>query len=275
MKLKVDNVLKNIYLDVISEKLNTEHPFLSAIEHTSGDVWGKYIRKFIHWGNKHAELCLELANIYGKIEISEKALRVSENSGVAFVDLLNSEIEEMLRGIKGDMSKQLFNDGGICGFSELFKKDGSIYGLDRADYPQLVPYIQEDFGELTEDKLEEVISKFEQRPDFIITSFKVSRFFKSLPNSQADGCFWHDIRVVFDVNCPDNTIYFLNSRNFTLQQLCDWQWLESEDGKILKKADNKPIYTATLVKYANLMCNNPSNQAMLTGVKVDKENNND
>ena len=39
-----------------------------------------------------------------------------------------------------------------------------------------------------------------------------------------------------------------------------------EDGKILKQVPGKPVYTATLVKYAELMCENPSGQGMLAGI---------
>ena len=49
--------------------------------------------------------------------------------------------------------------------------------------------------------------------------------------------------------------------------LCDWQWLENEDGKILKQIAGKPVYTATLVKYAELVCSRPFGQGMLTGVE--------
>jgi hypothetical protein len=58
-------------------------------------------------------------------------------------------------------------------------------------------------------------------------------------------------------------MYLLNTDFFKLHQLCDWQWLETEDGKILKQTPGKPVYTATLVKYAELVCDNPSAQGML------------
>lgn len=280
MKLKlIETALKDFYLDVISEHLNTTHPFLSAVEHTSRDVWGKYIRKFVAKDNKYFELCLELSSLYGTIEISEKAMRASENCATARVALLNSEIEDMLRGIKSNMNRQLFYCGGISGFSDIFRKDGSIYGLDRAEYPQLVPYIKEDFGDLTESKFFEVIDRFEDTPNFIITTHKIAQHIKqigccnAIELSNGDRAFhWNGIVVLSDLKCPEGTMFILNSRDFTLHQLCDWQWLEGDDGKVLRKAANKPIYTATLVKYANLMCNNISNQAMLTGVVVDKEN---
>ena len=45
------------------------------------------------------------------------------------------------------------------------------------------------------------------------------------------------------------------------------RWLESEDGKILKQTAGKPVYTATLVKYAELICNRPFGQGMLSGIE--------
>ena len=269
--MNIENTLKNIYLDVIAQNLNTTHPFLSAIEHTYRDVWGKYIRKHMRVGNDYVDLELELANIYGTIELSEKAMRACANNNTAWVDLLNSEIEDMMRQVKNDMSKQLFYDGGISGFNEIFQRDGNIYGLDRTDCPQFIPYIQEDFGELTENKLFDVIDRLEEIPDCIITS---SNILKSLPLNNDINCYDRSILslggipVTCDKNCPDDTMYILNSHNFALHKLCDWQWLEGDDGKILKKSANKPVYTATLVNYANLMCDNPSNQAMLTGIAI-------
>ena len=35
------------------------------------------------------------------------------------------------------------------------------------------------------------------------------------------------------------------------------RWLEGEDGKVLKQVAGKPVYTATLVKYAELLCYRP------------------
>lgn len=272
---KIDNALKMFYLDPISECLNTIHTFLSVIERTSDDVWGKYIKKLVKLGDKYEVLTLELKNLYGTIELSEKAIRASANNEGAMVNLLNSEMQELLLNTKSKINSNLFKSEKFSGLDYIFQKGGSIYGLNRDDYLQLTPYIKEDFGDLTEDKLEEATRKLDRCPDFLITSFKISRYLKSKCNSHTVelnnggiAYFWNDIMIISDANCPDDTIYLLNSRDFSMHQLCDWQWLESEDGAILKRHVSKPIYTATLVKYADLMCKNPSNQAMLTGVEI-------
>ena len=77
---------------------------------------------------------------------------------------------------------------------------------------------------------------------------------------------FNGIPVVADRFCPDGTMYLLNTEDFGLHQLCDWQWLEGDDGNILKQIPGKPVYTATLVKYAELMCYRPCGQGVLTGI---------
>ena len=41
---------------------------------------------------------------------------------------------------------------------------------------------------------------------------------------------------------------------------------EALGGKTPLQVANKPVYTATLVKYADLICNKPSGQAQITGI---------
>ena len=82
----------------------------------------------------------------------------------------------------------------------------------------------------------------------------------------AKAITFNGIPVVADRFCPDGTMYLLNTDDFRLHQLCDWQWLEGENGRILAQVPGKPVYTATLVKYAELMCSRPCGQAVLTGI---------
>ena len=53
-----------------------------------------------------------------------------------------------------------------------------------------------------------------------------------------------------------------------LCQLCDWEWMEDEGGRILSKVPGKAAYTATLVKYAELICKRPFAQGMLQAYPV-------
>ena len=80
---------------------------------------------------------------------------------------------------------------------------------------------------------------------------------------------YNGIPIIVDRFCPNDTMSLLNSKDFKLHQLCDWQWLECEDGKILHKIPGKAAYSATLVKYADLLCERPCGQAKISGIVTD------
>ena len=68
---------------------------------------------------------------------------------------------------------------------------------------------------------------------------------------------YNGIPVVNDRFVADGDMYLLTTKEFELCQLGDWSWLESNDGRIIRQKEGYPIYTATLVKYAELLCNRP------------------
>ncbi len=383
-----DNALKTVYLDVIAEQLNTNtNPFLSAIKQSTENVWGKEIKKLVTFGanggigagtedgslptamgNNYSQFVTTLKNLYGTIEISDKAVRASENNSGAFVNLLNAEMEGLIKSSTFNFSRMLFGDGtgklsdvkevydGIVGLDEncrilmegmlvdfytsqgvaiegaqcrkILKIDreyneiylsgstlteeivpsGSImtmhgaygneltglkaifntstptlYGLERASNSWLNPYINPAVGEITEEIIQKAIDTIEEQsgvaPNFIICSWGVRRSLQKLfakSNTRIDtvnlaGGFtamsYNGIPIVVDRFCPDSTMYLLNTNDFALHQLCDWQWLEGDDGRVLKQVPGKPVYSATLVKYAELLCERPCGQGMLKGIK--------
>ena len=77
---------------------------------------------------------------------------------------------------------------------------------------------------------------------------------------------YNGIPLVYDRFIEDGTMYLLDTSAFKLHQLCDWRYLENENGKILRQTQGKPTYTATLVKYCDLICSRPNGQAKLTGI---------
>lgn len=125
------DALKTIYLGVIAEQLNTKiNPFLAAIERTSNNVFGKEVKKLVTYGvnggitsgtetgalpkaqgNSYVTLTTDLKNFFGKIEISDKALRASMDDSGAFVNLLNAEMEGLLSASKRNFARMLFGDG--------------------------------------------------------------------------------------------------------------------------------------------------------------------
>ena len=137
-------------------------------------------------------------------------------------------------------------------------------------------------GAISETVIQTAIDALEEdagsRVNFIVCSSGVKRAFmnhlatykRNTDVMNLAGGFkaisYNGIPIVSDRFCPEGTMYLLNTDDFTLHQLCDWQWLEGDDGKILKQIPGTPTYTATLVKYADLICAKPCGQGMLTGI---------
>ena len=165
----------------------------------------------------------------------------------------------------------------LCGLTAIIEGD-MLYGLDR-DIPGMKAYCNKEAEHPYDEIIQKAIDTIEGvsgcRPNMIICSADVRRaimlhqrdYGVKLPTMKLeDGSTvldYYGIPVIVDRFCPEKTMYLLNTDFFKLHQLCDWQWLETEDGKILKQTPGKPVYTATLVKYAELVCDNPSAQGML------------
>lgn len=126
-----EKALKSVYLNVVADQLNVGvNPLLAKIEQTSGDVWGKEIIKLVPYGlnggvgageetgalptpaaNNYDRFKLELKNLYGTIELSDKAIRASQSNTGAFVNLLNAEMEGLLKASKFNLGRMLYGDG--------------------------------------------------------------------------------------------------------------------------------------------------------------------
>ena len=374
-----DAALKDYYLDAVSAQLNESiSPFFSAIEKSADYVYGKDVKLSVVRGNsgnvmagaedgdlpdpyknRYTEIVLPLKNIYGTIEISDKALRASRDSSGAFVNLLNAEMEGLISSAKQNFQRMLFGDGSgklctvgkkisnrvfntyptkqyytgmqvdVCtssGYVEglrgiyiesvdenagtvTFNKDitdsitnmdlyvhgsrnneltglgaifdsSTIYGYSKTADGFFSPKIINAGAELTETMLSDVLDymeeNFNSKINVILCSYKTRKKIASLVDANRrvvntidtragyGAVTVNDVPVYADKYCPDNRILFLNSDDFALYQLCDWEWLEDEDGKILKQVPGKAAYSATLVKYAELVCKKPCGQAMLT-----------
>ena len=107
-----DKALKTYYLDAVTAQLDAVSPFYAAVEKNSAAVYGKEVKLAVVRNdnnrvvagtedgdlpvagkNRYVTLTSTLKNIYGTIEISDKAMRASKNSEGAFVDLVNAEME--------------------------------------------------------------------------------------------------------------------------------------------------------------------------------------
>lgn len=379
-----DNALKSFYLGAVSDMLNTSvNPLLAQIKQSTADVWGKDVRRLVRYGvnggvgagteagnlpaaggNRYAQFVTTLKNLFGTIEISDKAIRSSANNEGAFVNLLSDEMDGLIKSSSFNFGRMLFGDGSgtltkvssiaggvvtvesvknlaegmivdfvsasgnsvlaggrtilsinranktvtvdgntltiegvpaasrivvqnsdgleLTGLGAIFGDGDTLYGVSREDNEWMNPYRKDSVGSISETAIQTAIDYLEEtsgsRVNFIVCSWGVKRalaeyfstYKRIVDTMELAGGYkamsFNGIPVVADRFCPDGTMYLLNTDDFCLHQLCDWQWLEGEDGKVLRQVAGKPVYMATLVKYADLVCTRPCGQAMLSGI---------
>lgn len=377
-----DKALKEYYLQAITAQLNDNvSPFFSAIEKTAENVYGKDVSVAVVRNgedsvcacaedaalpaphkNRYIKITAPLKNIYGAIEVSDKAMRASRDNSGAFVNLVNAEMEGLVSGARFNFQRMLYGDGTgrICTVSSVvgssddkkfnvddasglskgavvdviladgtkFEKltvtdvsenvitfnsavtgtvenatvaragaygneltglgaifgSGKLYGYDREEEPYFAPYSVKltQPSDLKSESLTDIIDhmeeKFNSRINMILCSYATRKKIAALvadnkmivnsidAHTGVGVVTVNNIPVYADRFCPEGVVYFINTDDFVLSQLCDWEWLEDEDGKILKQVPQRAAYSATLVKYAELICKKPCAQAVLKNV---------
>jgi len=381
------NALKTVYLEAISNQLNFRvDPIFSMIKQSSDGVFGRQIVKLVPYGingglsagtetgvlpeigeTKYARFTTTLKNLYGKLEISDKAIRASLDSEGAFVNLLNAEMENLIYSSKFNLNRMLWGDGTgslstisavdttnetmtvanylpfmegmvldfynegeldtdmagvvvvkvdratskvylsdisstfttanaskytcyvqgskdneLTGILALFSSSATLYGLTRDSYKSLMPYSYTKTSSETVDEvfiqkmIDNVCLKSNVEPNVIScggNSFytlmgSLTNAVKNVDLANLDGgivsATISGVPVLRNRFVNANKIYILNTDQFILHQLCDWEWLTHSDGSILKQKEGYATYSATLVKYADLICNRPNAQGVVT-----------
>lgn len=381
-----EDALKTLYLGVVAEQLNLKtDPLLTKIEQTSQDVWGKELVKLVPYGinggigcgseagalpmassNAYTQFKTTLKNIFGTIEISDKAIRASENTAGAFINLLTNEMEGLIKASKYNLSRMLYGNGsgllttGNVDYQnfnspyylpiqeskylhpglviEVYEENGesigsarikkvlegesyvildnplkavpgenvsiyvqgskdneitglkgvafneNIYGIERYSNDWLKPYVSECSQSssmslsLLQDIEDNIEERFNSNVDYIATTYALRRTYiklldtnrRNIDYMELDGGFksvaFNGVPLVASKFIDRGSMYFINSDDFKMHQLCDWRWLESENGKILQQKPGLPVFTATLVKYAELICDRPGAMGVITGL---------
>ena len=371
-----ENVLKDVYLGVIADQINAKtNPLFSKIKRSTRNIVGKEVRVVapiginggIMAGEETSELpngvdtpylsfVAPLKNLYGRFEISDKAIRCSSTDVNSFVNLLQDGMDSLLKASMFNLSRMIYGDGSGClatvtvgdgivvdyidaiapgmyvdiyngttvratnvyvsnvdksaktitfattvaglatgdkiylhnskdsdiiGLRGIVNND-TLYGVDRAAYPIMnaktytaaTEAFDEDFVQKVIDDLETAGTNV----NFINCSYDLKRLYQkylTIYNKNIEYTTLEDgMKVLTHFGTPivptnqvkADECYFLNTDDFTFYELGDWKWLEDESGRVLKQHASKPAYSATLVKYTELVCQKPSGVAFCKGL---------
>ncbi len=126
-----ENVLKEVYLGVVADQINTKtSPLFSKIRRTSRNIVGKKIHVVAPIGVNggimageetsvlpdgvgapYLSLTSELKNLFGRFEISDKAIRASSTDVGSFVNLIQDNMDTLLKASMFNLSRMLYGDG--------------------------------------------------------------------------------------------------------------------------------------------------------------------
>jgi hypothetical protein len=68
-----------------------------------------------------------------------------------------------------------------------------------------------------------------------------------------------------DKYAPNGTLYGLDLSTWALYHIEDWTWLQ-EDGAVLHRVADRPVWEASLVRYCDLGCSKPKGNFIMSGI---------
>ncbi len=169
----------------------------------------------------------------------------------------------------------------LTGFGAIISTSGSIYGLSRSTYPWLCSQVEAVNGEISEVVIQKAIDLSEfmagGEVDHLMGSYGVLRAYGNLLTAQKrqnntielkggwKGLDFNGIPLVREKYMAPSTLAGICKSDIKLYRMTDWDWID-RDGSVLKWISDKPAYGAVLRMYADLGCQCPAAQSLLTGI---------
>lgn len=158
----------------------------------------------------------------------------------------------------------------------------TIYGVSRASYAWLRPYMDANFGAIDEVELQKVIDIQTDHWNIDINYLGMGNdayyhYFDLLNQRRAindemvlEGGFralkFGSRPVLRSNRLLAGECLILDTTLFSLDQIDDWDWIPGVKGGILNQVPGYPIFQGSIAKYCDLTCVNPGGLARLTGI---------
>lgn len=169
----------------------------------------------------------------------------------------------------------------ITGLDAVFTKDNTLYNIDRSTNKWFNPTIINVNGEISEVVIQQAIDDANRNAgstiNFMMCAFGVRRAYQNLLTAQKQivrtmelkGGFraidYNGIPLMPDKYIKPGRLYCMDLKDWKMYEMGDFDWLD-EDGGILIRVSNKPVWEATLVKYCDIGCSKPKGQVLLKNI---------
>jgi len=214
--------------------------------------------------------------------VARTITNVSQTAGTITVDAAvnYTDGEEIIRGDTTALNNE---DKEYLGISKVMQTTGTYLGIDRSLEPNFQANILDLAGaDLSEDALQAAFDTSEingdgtSKPNMLLSEHLARRIYIQLlqtykrfvsPTQLKGGWSaldYNGVPWVTDKLAPPQRLYYLNSADFVWFVMKEIGWL-NEDGTVLKWT-GMDSWQAVLATYAQMVCKQPANQTLLTGI---------
>ena len=206
---------------------------------------------------------------------------VNHSTGVITLD---KGLGSALTGNNGKMYMQGSKDLELTGLGAIFDTTNvtTLYGLTRANYSWMVPYIDSSLGALTEWGIQNAINTIEDVYDVSINHIAAGstayQYYMELMNYRRaindvmilegghKALKFNGMPLVRNKFLAPASIDLYDTTLFTIDQIADWEWLDDGVHGILQRNARYATYEGSIAKYCNLMCRLPAGIGRLSGI---------
>ena len=169
----------------------------------------------------------------------------------------------------------------LTGFASVFALNNTIYGIDRNTNKWFNPTVKTATGAISEvgiqRQIDDVDRKAGGKTNFLLSSYGVRRAYQDLLLATKrttdvmklkggyEALTYNGMPFAVDKYAPTGTLYGLDLSTWSLYHIEDWTWLQ-EDGAVLHRVADRPVWGASLVRYCDLGCSKPKGNFIMTGV---------
>jgi hypothetical protein len=169
----------------------------------------------------------------------------------------------------------------LTGFASVFNVNNTIYGIDRSTNKWFNPTVKGTVGAISEVGIQQMIDDVDRKAggktNFLLSSYGVRRAYQDLLLATKrttdvmtlkggyETLTFNGMPFAVDKYAPSGTLYGLDLSTWALYHIEDWDWL-NEDGAVLHRVADRPVWEASLVRYCDLGCSKPKGNFVMTGV---------
>jgi hypothetical protein len=169
----------------------------------------------------------------------------------------------------------------LTGFGSVFKLDNTVYGINRSQNKWFNPITKGTVGAISEVGIQEMIDEADRKAggktNFLNSSYGVRRAYQDLLLATKrttdvmklkggyEALTYNGMPFTVDKYAPAGTLYGLDLSTWRLYHIEDWNWL-NEDGAVLHRVSDRPVWEASLVRYCDLGCSKPKGNFVMTGI---------